>query len=288
MITVGLRIFQAVARAGSITAGAKAVGVSQSTASSSISALEEHLGTTLFQRTRSGVVRTQAGDVLFTECDKVFLALEQIEREIRDLSDEAVGTFVLGCHDSLGSYFLPGFLESFLPEHPRIEIELWNRSSAEVRQAVLDRHVHFGLVVNAVPHDDLIMRTAFYDAIQIFGPAPLDLADARESLRTSTLVYPNRPPFTTLLDTLHTDGFSFGRLLPTGDLGLARTLARKLGYGLLPRRVALDDGGGGLTELNNALPRFDDQIHLLYRADLPKTQAAVLLRNAVLAHGKVI
>lgn len=283
---VSIRTFQAVARAGSITAGAKAIGVSQSTASASISALEEHLGTPLFQRTRSGVVRTEAGNVLFARCDDVFLALERIVREIRDLAEEARGTFVVGCHDPLGSYFLPGFLETFLPGHPHIDLELWNESSAEVRQAVIDRHVHFGLVVNAEPHDDLVILNTFRDKIQIVGPQSMELPEALEALKHGTLVYPNRIPFTTLLDTLRSEGVSFGRLLPTGDLGLARTLARRLGFGLLPQRVALDERGGGLRAVNEQLPHFDDQIHLVYRADLPKTRAALLLREALMEHGK--
>ncbi|MCB9676370.1 MAG: LysR family transcriptional regulator [Alphaproteobacteria bacterium] len=280
-----MRTFQAVVRAGSITGGARVVGVSQATASASISALEDHLGTPLLQRTRSGVVPTEAGLLLFERCDDVFLALERIELQVRDLAEEAVGRFVLGCHDSLGSYFLPRFLKRFLEAHPRIELELWNRSSAEVRQAVIDREVDVGLVVNAVPHGDLVMRSAFRDSIQIFSTRAMELGEATGALREGTLVFPNRPPFTTLLETLQEGGLSFGRLLPCGDLGLAKTLAGSLGFGLLPRRVALD-GAPGLTVLNRDLPRFDDEIFMIYRADLPKTRAFQLLRQALMDHAE--
>ncbi|MEZ4320825.1 MAG: LysR family transcriptional regulator [Myxococcota bacterium] len=281
MSVSAMRIFQAVVRAGSITAGAKAVGVSQSTASNGIASLEEHLGTPLLQRTRSGIVVTEAGALLYERCDDVFLALERIEVQVRDLAQESVGTFVLGCHDSLGSYFLPPFLERFLTAYPRIQLELWNRSSAEVRQAVIDRAIDVGLAVNAEPHDDLVMLDAYRDRIQVFGPREMELPEALDALRDGTLVYPNRAPFTTLLQTLRESGVVFGREVPCGDLGLAKTLARSLGFGLLPRRVALD-GGFGLSALSPELPHFEDQIHLLYRADLPKTRAFRLLRNAVM------
>ncbi len=276
-----MRVFQAVVRAGSITQGAKNAGVSQSTASTSIANLEDHLGTTLLQRGRSGVQPTEAGQLLFERCDDVFLAVERIEVLVRDLAEEAVGRFVVGCHDSLGSYFLPTFLDRFLRTYPRIELELWNRSSAEVRRAVIERRIDLGLVVNAEPHDDLVMTEAFPDRIQVFGRREMELDDARAALRDGTLVYPNRAPFTTLLQMLQDDGITFGRLLPCGDLGLSRTLARSLGFGLLPRRVALD-GDSGLVPLHPGLPRFDDRIFLLYRADLPKTRAFRLLRKGLM------
>ena len=72
------------------------------------------------------------------------------------------------------------------------------------------------------------------------------------------------------------------RRLTCGDLGLSRILARALGFGLLPRRVAMD-GDLGLRSLGDQLPRHDDVIHLVSRADLPRTKGTRVLRDALMA-----
>lgn len=283
-----LRYFRAVARQGSITGGAKSLAAGQSTVSEAIRALEDELGSKLFLRTRSGVVCTEAGALLLDRADAVLVSVEQMALELRDLERGDVGRFVLGCHDSLGSYFLPGFLKPFLEENPRIDVDLWNRSSAEVRQAVLDREVHFGLVVNTAPHPDLVITRLFEDSICLFGNSCTSLDEARELVARSTLVYPNRQPFVELLHRCIGAGLQPARVLACGDLGLAKSLALGgIGPALLPRRVALDGAGGSkLVLINSEIPRFDDVIHLVSRSDLPRTRAARRVREALVAYGR--
>ncbi len=278
-----LRLFRAVARAGSITAGARALGLGQSSGSSTLAQLEQQLGTPLFHRGGRGVSLTQAGERLLVRAEALLAQADDLVAELRAMHDEAVGSFVLGCHDALGGYFLPHFLPHFLDEHPRIEIRLWNRSSAEVRQAILDRDVHVGLVVNTAPHDDLVIQRAWSDRIEVFGTTG---GPGVEGLASGTLVYPDREPFLSLLRRLEDAGLSPARRLPCGDLGLTRTLAASLGYGLLPRRVALD-GDQRLVPLGD-LPGHDDVIHLVARADLPRTRASRVFREALLRSARAL
>lgn len=279
-----LTTFQAIARAGSITAGARARGSSQSTASNHLASLEEELGTTLFLRTRAGVELTEAGALLLERADEVFTRLDQITSDIHDLQSGDVGSFVLGCHDALGGYFLPTFLPGFLREHPRIHVRLSNRTSAEVRQEVLDRQAHFGLVVNTEPHDDLVIVDAFADRIALFGHQPCSLEELRARAGDSLLAYPDRPPFTWLLGKLEALGVRFERTIPCGDLGLTRSFGDTVDFALLPARVA--SGNALLRLVSPELPHHDDAIHLVYRADLHRTRAAQKLRTALLEHAR--
>lgn len=275
-----LRLFREVARAGSMSAAARTLGMSQSTVSVAVNQLEEAVGITLLHRGSRGVSATEAGELLLRRAEDLLGLVDDVVGELNELQDDEVGSFVIGCHDALGSYFLPAFLPDFVARHPRIELTLWNRSSAEVREAVLARDVHFGLVVNTEPHDDLVIRRAWTDRIEVFGPANVD--DPMAAFRSGTLVYPNREPFLTLLGRLDAEGVAPARRLPCGDLGLTRILARALGFGLLPRRVALD-GDLGLRSLSDELPRHDDVIHLVTRADLPRTKGTRVLRDALMA-----
>ena len=135
-----------------MTAAAKNLHVSQPTLTVAMQSLEEQLKTQLFVRERSGVRLTATGDELLEHAHEVFRLLEHAEQRVKSLESEDVGTFVIGSNESLGAYFLPDFMARFLRDHPSIELLLHNESSAEVRDSVIERRTHFGLVVNPHPH----------------------------------------------------------------------------------------------------------------------------------------
>jgi molybdate transport repressor ModE-like protein len=162
-----LRYFAAIAQSGSMTAAAKALHVSQPTLTVAMQNLEEQLGTQLFVRERSGVKLTTTGEELLRHANEVFALLERAEQRIKGLESDDEGTFVIGCNDSLGAYFLPDFMARFLRTHPGIELLISNESSAQVTGSVIERRTHFGLVVNPQPHPDLVIVELFHDAMDI-------------------------------------------------------------------------------------------------------------------------
>jgi DNA-binding transcriptional LysR family regulator len=287
-----LRYFQAVAEAGSITAAAHLLGITQPTLTAAIQQMEKRLGTKLLLRGRSGIQLTATGEALRRHAAAVHAQLDQAEQEIRALQDEEVGNFVLGCHESLGAYFLPSFLPFFLRTAPRISLTLWNGASSAVRDAVADRKVHFGLVVNPRPHPDLVFVPLFHDAMDVFvaaegAPAEGDVEAAHARLRTGPLIYaPRVLQCQELLERLAAKSLLPERLLPCGDLELVKSLALSgLGVALLPRRVAAYWQQGRLRRLHPALPYFEDTITLLYHSDGHRTRAARRLKEALVEHG---
>lgn len=280
-----LRYFQAVARAGSITGAAREVGVSQPSISAAIKTLETRLGTRLLQRTRDGVTLTETGQALLASAEDILERVEDASRRIEALENEEEGRFVLGCYESLGAYFLPTFLRSFLRNHPRIRLQLWNGSSAAVRQAVLDRVVDVGLVVNTLPHADLVIVPAFEDRIEIVSledPAA-DLDEAHARLVHGPLIHADRPVFAQIVERLAARGAVSDARLVCGDLELVKSLALGgVGPAILPRRVAAYGHPGRLRCVHPELPSFADTIHLVWRADLLRTRAARTLKDALL------
>ena len=109
-----LRYFREIARAGSMTGAARSLRVSQPTVSVAIKQLEGSLNTTLFQRHRGGVSLTASGEELLRHVDEVMAVLDRAVERISGLDHELTGSFVIGCHESLGAYFLPDFLEQLL------------------------------------------------------------------------------------------------------------------------------------------------------------------------------
>ncbi len=288
-----LRYLQTIAQCGSLTKAAQKLHITQPSLSVAVLHLEERFQTTLLLRDRSGVSLTATGQALLGCADEVLNLLTETEQRIQGLQAEEAGSFTIGCHESLGAYFLPGFMLGFLKEAPRITLSLWNGTSAAVQQAVLGREVHFGLVVNPLPHPDLVLVELFHDAVDVFvaaasAPPQDDLALAQERLKQGPLIYAGRvAQCRDLMDRLAAAGLLPVGRLSCGDLELVKSLALAgLGVALLPRRVAAYGQEGSLRRLHQALPFIPDTIHLLYRTDLHRTRAALRLKNALVAYGR--
>ncbi len=290
-----LRYFQRIAECGSMTAAAKALKVSQPTLTVAVKNLEERLGTTLLLRSRSGVQLTSTGQELLNHAAEIFALVERAEDRIKGLESDEVGSFVVGCHESLGAYFLPTFMREFLKVAPKVEISLWNHTSAAVNDAVLGRTVEFGLVVNPRPHPELVIVELFRDAVDVFVAAPENGArptvdEARARLRAGPLIFAGRvDQCRELIDLLAADSLLPTRMLSCGDLELVKSLALAgIGVALLPRRVAAYGQEGRLMRLHPELPVIPDVIALVYRSDVHRTRAAMRLKDALVAYGRAL
>jgi DNA-binding transcriptional LysR family regulator len=320
-----LRYFASIAESGSMTAAAKALHVSQPTLTVAMQNLEEQLKTQLFVRERSGVRLTATGDELLKHAMEVFRLLEHAEQRVKGLESEDQGTFIIGSNESLGAYFLPDFMARFLRDHPNIELLLSNESSAQVRDSVIERRVHFGIVVNPHPHPDLVIVEMFHDAMDVMvaedAPPPsrplsallalqmsgededhapptqrvswVDSGDpafmaAKHRLVAGPLIYAGRvKQCQDLVDQLAGAGLLSMRKLVCGDLELVKSLALAgIGPALIPRRVAEYGHEGKLVRLHPSLPFIPDSICLLYRADMHRTKAAMRVKDELVAYGK--
>jgi DNA-binding transcriptional LysR family regulator len=285
-----LRAFQEVARRGSLTAAARALGASQPALTGAMQRLERDLGSTLLLRGRSGVTLTDTGRALARDAEEILALVSRSEQRIRGLEEQETGRFVFGCHESLAAYFLPGFMSDALRDLPGIELTIWNGPSAAVRDAVVSRDVHFGIVVNPAAHPDLVLVEMFDDAVDFFSaePAARSLAAAHDRIRRGPLVHAARVGESrALIAKLEAEGVVCGRHLACGDFELVKALVvAGIGIGVLPRRVAAYGAGERLARLHAQLPHHADAIHLVFRGDLHRTRGARRLKDALFAHGR--
>ncbi|MFV8751493.1 LysR family transcriptional regulator [Nannocystaceae bacterium ST9] len=285
MDVASLRYFRQIARVGSMTAAARDLGLTQPSLSSSMRRLEEDLGATLFLRHRGGVTLTEAGSELLRHADDIFAALERASLAVHGLERELIGSFLLGCNESLGAYFLPRLFPDLLRGAPKLDVSLRNANSSTIQSEVLDRQVHFGLVVNPIPHPDLVMVPIFRDAVDFFVPAGSGMAtleQAHERIRESPLILVGRVPQCGVLATSLAERLvAPKRVLNCGDFELVASLTlANLGVGVLPRRIAMHNRTS-LERLHAGLPNFVDDIFLVYRSDLPKTRSANFIKDTI-------
>lgn len=291
-----LRYFQAVAERGSLTAAARHLGVSQPTLTVAMRKLEARFDTTLLLRNPRGVTVTRTGQELLNHIVQIFAILDDAEQRIHGLEQEEIGDFVVGCHESLGAYFLPGFLNDFIARAPGIQVTLWNSTSRDVYDAVIKRDIHFGLIVNPMPHPDLVMINLFEDAVDLFVteddalPPDATLQDALDRLARGPLIFAGRvAQARQLIEQLSSDISLPERLLSCGDLELVKSLTLAgLGVGVIPRRVAAYNTPRPLRRLHPDLPFIPDRIVLAYRADMHRTRGALRLKDELVRYGKAL
>ncbi|MEV0840334.1 LysR family transcriptional regulator [Actinocatenispora sera] len=145
-----LELFAQVVEAGSITHGSREVHLALPSASARIRQMERAIGTPLLTRGRRGVTVTPAGLLLLRHAHSV---LHQIDRMRGDLTEYATGlvaTIRLLANTAAATTTLPEELVTFLVAHPAIDVDLEERPSHLIVQAVAEGRAEIGIVASSV------------------------------------------------------------------------------------------------------------------------------------------
>ncbi|SEO95623.1 DNA-binding transcriptional regulator, LysR family [Salinihabitans flavidus] len=119
-----LRIFHAVADAGSLTHAGETLHLSQSAVSRQIRALEESLNTTLFHRHARGLILTEQGELLFDATTAMLKRLDAAAARIRDSEDEVFGELRVTTTIGFGTLWLAPRLPKLYEKYPDLKIDL--------------------------------------------------------------------------------------------------------------------------------------------------------------------
>lgn len=119
-----LRIFHAVADAGSLTHAGNKLHLSQSAVSRQIRALEESLDVILFHRHARGLILTEQGELLFDATNDISSKLESTEARIRDTEDEVFGELRVTTTTGFGTLWLAPRIGRLYDKYPDLKIDL--------------------------------------------------------------------------------------------------------------------------------------------------------------------
>ncbi len=153
-----LRIFHAVAEAGSFTHAGHELNLSQSAVSRQISALEEDLKVPLFHRHARGLILTEQGEVLRRTAHDVFSKLEAAKTRLMDSKEKPSGELKITTTVGLGSVWLTPRIKEFMELYPDIQVTLLFED-AELDLSMREADVAIRLRRPTQP--DLIQRKLF-------------------------------------------------------------------------------------------------------------------------------
>jgi len=166
-----LRLFLNVHAAGTMTGGAQATHMTLASASERIRAMEDSLGAPLLLRARRGVQLTPAGQTLAEHAQQVLAQVAQLQGEIgRHGGGGHKGLVRLACNTSALSEHLPDLLARFLAAHPGIHVELDERPSEAIADALRNGSADIGIVSDAAALDGLAVRPFRADPLVLVVP----------------------------------------------------------------------------------------------------------------------
>jgi len=119
-----LRVFHAVAEAGSFTHAGETLNLSQSAVSRQIQALEEALNAPLFHRHARGLILTEQGETLNRTVREVFSKLAMTEAQLTESRERAAGRLKLTTTTGFGAAWLAPRLARFFDAHPEVTLTL--------------------------------------------------------------------------------------------------------------------------------------------------------------------
>ena len=167
-----LKLFVQVARTGSISKGARAMKLSQPTASRIVALLEEQLGATLFSRSTRALVLTDSGSSYLARVQPILESLEEADNSIRG-SDDLRGTLRVAVASIIASRAIVPRLGAFVARHPNLQVELM---IDDRRQDLIQEGIDVAIRFGKLPDSSSVAR--------LIGRWPLVVAAAPVYLET--------------------------------------------------------------------------------------------------------
>jgi DNA-binding transcriptional LysR family regulator len=143
-----MRLFLSVVECGSLTQGARAMHLALASVSERIAGMEAALGAPLLERNRRGVRATAAGEALVRHARSILGQVEQMRGELRTYATGLKGRVRLLSNTAAMAAFLPPQLCRFLAAYPDLAIDLDERPSADIVQALAERRADLGIVAD--------------------------------------------------------------------------------------------------------------------------------------------
>ncbi len=278
-----LRIFHAVADAGSLTHAGDTLHLSQSAVSRQIRALEDSLNATLFHRHARGLILTEQGELLFDATSAMSKRLDAAEARIRDSEEEVFGELRVTTTTGFGSLWLAPRLPHLYDKFPELKIDLM------LEERVLDlpmREADVAIRMKEPSQADLIRRKLMTVRMRLYATPEYLAQDGApntvDDLRNHRLICQN------VQTTQVSAGAQLVKELLTHEpstltvnnyFGVLQAVRSGLGIGVLPSYVIED-----FPSVQRVLPEVESAeipVFLAYPEELRQSKRIAAFRDFV-------
>ncbi|MDU0811941.1 LysR family transcriptional regulator [Bacillus siamensis] len=159
-----LKIFQAVARKGSISKAAESLHYVQSNVTNRVQQLERQLQTQLFYRTNRGMTLTPAGESLLKDADRILQLLYEAQKNAQE-AGHPNGALRIGSLETAAAVHLPQFFTEYCRRYPKVQLSLSTGDTHTLVQRVLQYELDGAFVYGPVEHEDLKQSAVFQEEL---------------------------------------------------------------------------------------------------------------------------
>lgn len=270
-----LQIFCAVAQAGSTSAAAESIALSQSATSASLNELEVLLSTQLFDRVGRRLLLNDSGKLLLPKAQQILDGVDQIEQHFQGEVGLLKSTLRVGASSTIGNYVLPQYLAQFRGLNPEIQVNVSISNSAAVAAMVTKFEVDIGLIEGPCHEVGLTVSPWLSDQLLVFSAPEHPLAQRSgvtlEQLQQAEWLLREQGSGTreevehALLPYLHSLNV---QMELSSSEAIKRSVAAGVGISCLSRWVLADWlGTGQLQELDSLLPPLSRRFYMLRHRD---------------------
>jgi DNA-binding transcriptional LysR family regulator len=286
-----LRIFHAVADAGSFTHAGHELALSQSAVSRQISALETDLNVPLFHRHARGLILTEQGEVLYRTAHDVFTKLAAAKTRLMDSKEKPSGELRITTTVGLGSVWLTPRIKEFTELYPQISVTLL----LEDRELDLSmREADVAIRLRRPTQPDLIQRKLFVVHHHVYASTDYikknGIPKSIEDLdRHKILTFGQAPGYLTTINWLERAGRSEDNPRPVAlrvnnAYGLRRAVQAGVGIASLADYIVSSDNNLVQIDLPIELPEFDS--YFVYPEELKETKRITAFRDFIVSKAK--
>jgi DNA-binding transcriptional LysR family regulator len=165
-----LEAFRLVARHGSFSRAARALGITQPAVSQQVAGLARELGLSLVDVRRNRPHLTEAGAFVAGHAERACREAALLKREAAAYAQGLRGALRVAATRTIGSYLLPALLARFLRDRPAVAAEVEIANTSLVEQRVADGDVALGLVEGRVTGDSLVCTPFARDRMVLVVP----------------------------------------------------------------------------------------------------------------------
>lgn len=193
-----LTYFIAVAEELHFGRAAERLDMAQPPLSRQIKQLEDDLGAVLFNRGRSSITLTQAGERLLERGRSILRQMEDAKLEVRRLGQGAEGRLRIGFVGSATFGILPNIVKSFRAHYPEVNLSLMPMNNAQLHRALVARELDVAFARPALRDSEFLTRELLEEKLILALPDGIDTGSRTvaklERLQTHHLIlYPEFP-----------------------------------------------------------------------------------------------
>lgn len=279
-----LRIFHAVADAGSLTHAGEVLHLSQSAVSRQIRALEESLNTTLFRRHARGLLLTEQGELLFDATRTMTKRLDATAARIRDSENDVFGELRVTTTIGFGTLWLAPRLPRLFDQYPKLKIDLM------LEERLLDltmREADVAIRMKEPSQADLIRRRLMQTQIRFYATRTYlekaGIPKTTDELANHRLITqsPSSPQVRAGAEFVQPIlGNQHSLLTLNNYFGILQAVIHNVGIGSLPDYVTAD-----FPDLVNVLPEICSApipVYLAFVEELRHSKRVCAFRDFVL------